>query len=344
MCGANARGYCPQYSIRSTPSMRRVPFVAWRTAMLSPRISFRVRVAVNPMPLRLGFTTPRFCAAVLLRLITWPAAAAAAAVQQGFIEIHSPKLLAGASEGGSEVFITDYFGQPACLAQSPQLYKQMTAACGGFERVMEVGKQDKRMVLSSRVLRPEEGSWGLAVSFLIGTALVGLRASPSGCRFECRRVKGCVFATLVLDCSRKGVCSAHASASFALKCARGWAFYFSIHTRQNKRRVCTTPSDPGLSVGITHTRQTKLSRTKRLKYRSTRRLSSVPSLSIFFFSTPCRVFFCDGRLRWARCLGRRSPGRTDTCANSRGLTSRWSSRSTTTRYGSVSGQEIGKAT
>lgn len=37
------------------------------------------------------------------------------------------------------MFITDYFGQPACLAQSPQLYKQMTAACGGFERVMEVG-------------------------------------------------------------------------------------------------------------------------------------------------------------------------------------------------------------
>lgn len=54
------------------------------------------------------------------------------------MEIHSPKLLAGASEGGSEVFVTDYFGQPACLAQSPQLYKQMTAACGGFGRVMEV--------------------------------------------------------------------------------------------------------------------------------------------------------------------------------------------------------------
>lgn len=59
-------------------------------------------------------------------------------VNQGFVEIHSPKLLAGASEGGSEVFMTDYFGQPACLAQSPQLYKQMAAACGGFERVMEV--------------------------------------------------------------------------------------------------------------------------------------------------------------------------------------------------------------
>lgn len=57
---------------------------------------------------------------------------------QGFMEIHSPKLLAGASEGGSEVFMTNYFGKPACLAQSPQLYKQMAAACGGFGRVMEV--------------------------------------------------------------------------------------------------------------------------------------------------------------------------------------------------------------
>ncbi|CAM9685787.1 unnamed protein product [Ectocarpus sp. 6 AP-2014] len=58
---------------------------------------------------------------------------------KGFVEIHSPKLLAGASEGGSEVFTTNYFGTEACLAQSPQLYKQMAAACGGFGRVMEVG-------------------------------------------------------------------------------------------------------------------------------------------------------------------------------------------------------------
>ncbi|KAG5185330.1 aspartyl-tRNA synthetase [Tribonema minus] len=58
---------------------------------------------------------------------------------RGFVEIHSPKLLGGASEGGSNVFTLDYFGSPACLAQSPQLYKQMTAACGGFEKVFEVG-------------------------------------------------------------------------------------------------------------------------------------------------------------------------------------------------------------
>jgi len=40
-----------------------------------------------------------------------------------FIEIHTPKLIGGVSEGGTEVFRLDYFGKEACLAQSPQLYK-----------------------------------------------------------------------------------------------------------------------------------------------------------------------------------------------------------------------------
>lgn len=57
---------------------------------------------------------------------------------KNFIEIHSPKLIAGASEGGSDVFHLDYFGRKACLAQSPQLYKQM-AICSDFERVFEIG-------------------------------------------------------------------------------------------------------------------------------------------------------------------------------------------------------------
>lgn len=60
-------------------------------------------------------------------------------IRKGFVEIHTPKLIGGASEGGSEVFRLDYFGQPACLAMSPQLHKQMTAACSGFERVFETG-------------------------------------------------------------------------------------------------------------------------------------------------------------------------------------------------------------
>jgi len=58
---------------------------------------------------------------------------------RNFVEIHTPKLISGASEGGANVFKLDYFGNPACLGQSPQFYKQMAAACGGFERVYEIG-------------------------------------------------------------------------------------------------------------------------------------------------------------------------------------------------------------
>lgn len=36
-----------------------------------------------------------------------------------FIEIHTPKLIAGSSEGGSNVFKLKYFEQDACMAQSP---------------------------------------------------------------------------------------------------------------------------------------------------------------------------------------------------------------------------------
>ncbi len=56
---------------------------------------------------------------------------------QEFVEIQTPKLLAGATEGGAEIFKLDYFGQEATLAQSPQLYKQMMV--GAFERVFEIG-------------------------------------------------------------------------------------------------------------------------------------------------------------------------------------------------------------
>ncbi len=55
---------------------------------------------------------------------------------QDFVEINTPKLVAGAAEGGAEVFKLDYFGKEATLAQSPQLYKQIMV--GVFERVFEI--------------------------------------------------------------------------------------------------------------------------------------------------------------------------------------------------------------
>lgn len=59
-------------------------------------------------------------------------------IREGFVEIHSPKLMGSPSEGGAEVFALEYFGRPAYLAQSPQFYKQMAIAAG-FDRVFEVG-------------------------------------------------------------------------------------------------------------------------------------------------------------------------------------------------------------
>ena len=59
-------------------------------------------------------------------------------ITNGFVEIHTPKLMGSPSEGGAELFTLDYFGQTASLAQSPQFYKQMAMAAG-LERVFEIG-------------------------------------------------------------------------------------------------------------------------------------------------------------------------------------------------------------
>jgi aspartyl-tRNA synthetase len=57
---------------------------------------------------------------------------------EGFIELHSPKLMGSASESGAELFHVDYFEGDAYLAQSPQFYKQMAMAAG-FGKVFEIG-------------------------------------------------------------------------------------------------------------------------------------------------------------------------------------------------------------
>ena len=54
-----------------------------------------------------------------------------------FIEIHTPKFIATASESGADVFEVKYFDRKAYLAQSPQFYKQMAMA-GALERIFEV--------------------------------------------------------------------------------------------------------------------------------------------------------------------------------------------------------------
>ena len=57
--------------------------------------------------------------------------------EQGFTEIHTPKIGARGAEGGANLFKFSYFHKPAVLQQSPQLYKQMMV--GVFDRVFETG-------------------------------------------------------------------------------------------------------------------------------------------------------------------------------------------------------------
>lgn len=59
-------------------------------------------------------------------------------LERNFVEIHTPKLIAAASESGSDVFEVKYFDGLAYLAQSPQFYKQMAMA-SGLERIFETG-------------------------------------------------------------------------------------------------------------------------------------------------------------------------------------------------------------
>jgi nondiscriminating aspartyl-tRNA synthetase len=58
-------------------------------------------------------------------------------IPRGFTEVHTPKIVGSATEGGANVFKVEYFDRTAYLAQSPQIYKQIMV--GVFERVFEIG-------------------------------------------------------------------------------------------------------------------------------------------------------------------------------------------------------------
>lgn len=58
-------------------------------------------------------------------------------INRGFLEVHTPKLLGAASEGGANVFEVTYFKTKAYLAQSPQFHKQQLMV-SDFEKVFEI--------------------------------------------------------------------------------------------------------------------------------------------------------------------------------------------------------------
>ena len=58
--------------------------------------------------------------------------------KNGFIEVFTPCLIGGVSEGGSEVFEVDFFGKHAFLRQDPQLHRELLMVAG-FEKIFEIG-------------------------------------------------------------------------------------------------------------------------------------------------------------------------------------------------------------
>jgi aspartyl-tRNA synthetase len=59
-------------------------------------------------------------------------------LEEGFVEIQTPKIVATATEGGTALFEMKYFDRKAYLNQSPQLFKQ-TMMATGLDRVFEIG-------------------------------------------------------------------------------------------------------------------------------------------------------------------------------------------------------------
>jgi nondiscriminating aspartyl-tRNA synthetase len=59
-------------------------------------------------------------------------------INEGFVEVFTPKIVASGAEGGSTLFQVKYFDQIAYLAQSPQLYKQMLMSTG-LDKIFEIG-------------------------------------------------------------------------------------------------------------------------------------------------------------------------------------------------------------
>ena len=57
--------------------------------------------------------------------------------EQGFIEVHTPRIIISATEGGAALFPVEYFDKTAFLAQSPQLYKEELSM--SLEKVFEIG-------------------------------------------------------------------------------------------------------------------------------------------------------------------------------------------------------------
>src|SRR4030066_181865 len=92
--------------------------------------------------------------------------------EKGFLEIHTPRIIASATEGGAELFAVNYFDQKAFLAQSPQLYKEQLVM--SLEKVFEVGPFFRAEESHTRRHLSEFVSVDIAQAFVDAVDVMGL--------------------------------------------------------------------------------------------------------------------------------------------------------------------------
>ncbi len=92
--------------------------------------------------------------------------------EEGFLEVHTPRIIASATEGGAALFAVDYFGQKAFLAQSPQLYKEQLVM--SLEKVFESGPFFRAELSHTRRHMSEFVSIDIEQAFADATDVMGL--------------------------------------------------------------------------------------------------------------------------------------------------------------------------
>lgn len=111
---------------------------------------------------------------------------------QGVTEVFTPKIVAAATEGGTDLFPISYFEKEAFLNQSPQLYKQMLMGAG-MDRVFEIGpifraeEHDTRRHLNEAISIDLEVSFADdkdAMELLEGAVVAAYRYVAENCRYQ----------------------------------------------------------------------------------------------------------------------------------------------------------------